>query len=66
MFINGKKIDNLNMVTETEFTQEELMKAEITFEAPENVKTKTVFSEGKIFITVLSGDMNSINTYIIK
>ena len=66
LFINGKKIDNLNMVTETEFTQEELMKAEITFEAPENVKTKTVFSEGKIFITVLSGDMNSINTYIIK
>ena len=59
-------IDNLNVITETGFSEEELMEAEIKLEASENVKTKTVFENGKIFISVLSGDMDSINTYIIK
>lgn len=66
LYINDVKVDNLKSVTETGFSEEELMTAKIEFEAAQNAKTKRAVEDGKIFITVLSGDMNAIKTYIIK
>lgn len=66
LYINGSVVDDLKTVTETGFSEEELMSANITFETAENAKTKMVMEDGKIFIIVLSGDLNGVKTYIIK
>lgn len=67
--VNGQQVSGFaadSYIYETELSAQELADAEITYTAPQTAHVYQSEADGKVFLTVFSGDYQRSNVYTIK
>lgn len=66
LYVNGIKQELYKPVIETGLTHEELLNADIEYTVSQNAKIDIKYDDGAYYVTVISGNMENVSSYIIK